>query len=327
MSCRFLLALLPSLLIGQNAFSQDTSRDLSFTSQGLVLSASLLLPEGEPDAAIVLVHGSGPGERERLAEIARALNEQNIAILYYDKRGSGQSQGDWTRSHLTDLAQDAATALQTLRREIDPEIPTGLWGISQGGWVLPVAAGMSDADFLIVVSGGALLPQEVERHNYLQKLTLAGFDVEPSSVEELLVAYFDYLAGRNDLSSLDGLLEQCAGQEWVAQLGLEAVIPSPADRHHWEWVASHNPAAAIGRLEMPVLVLLGAQDPLTPHPATARAWEDLLPGVPFQQVVVFADAGHGIRLGAHGGDFAADYIETQARWLRQIARISEARQD
>src|SRR5258708_30407592 len=69
--------------------------------------------------------------------------------------GVGGSTGDWNKASFEDLAGDAASAFRYLktRADIDPK-RIGLLGISQAGWVMPLAAlREKDIAFLISISG------------------------------------------------------------------------------------------------------------------------------------------------------------------------------
>ena len=56
-------------------------------------------------------------------------------MLIYDKRGVGESTGDWRTATFSDLAEDALGAVELLKehQQIDPS-RIGLFGLSQGGW-------------------------------------------------------------------------------------------------------------------------------------------------------------------------------------------------
>jgi Predicted hydrolase of the alpha/beta superfamily len=79
-------------------------------------------------------------------------------VLGYDKRGVGESTGDWNAATYEDLAGDAVAAVEYLktRRDIDAA-QIGLLGISQAGWIMPLAAVRSkDVAFLISISGAGV---------------------------------------------------------------------------------------------------------------------------------------------------------------------------
>lgn len=96
--------------------------------------------------AIVFLVGSGPNSthtglyanfvRENLEQL---FLQHGVALLYFDKRGVGLSEGRWHRTDLYERADDARAAVQFLRQQpgIDPE-RIGVVGHSQGGSVAQI---------------------------------------------------------------------------------------------------------------------------------------------------------------------------------------------
>ncbi|MCZ8115194.1 alpha/beta hydrolase [Silanimonas sp.] len=133
--------------------------EVRFVSHGATLSGSLVLPEGKPIVAgVVFIHGSG--EQARSLGVARRFADGGIAALVYDKRGVGRSEGAYegeqsvTGMNIALLADDAVAALETLATYPGLDaVPLGFAGISQAGWIAPVAATRTrQADFLLLWS-------------------------------------------------------------------------------------------------------------------------------------------------------------------------------
>jgi len=133
--------------------------EVRFVSHGATLSGSLALPEGKPIVAgVVSIHGSG--EQVRSLGVARRFADGGIAALVYDKRGVGRSGGVYegeqsvTGMNIALLADDAVAALETLATQPGLDaVPLGFAGISQAGWIVPVAATRTrQADFLLLWS-------------------------------------------------------------------------------------------------------------------------------------------------------------------------------
>jgi len=129
-------------------------------SLGATLSGSLFLPDGVgPFPAVLWVHGSGP--RERLAYGALHVEDlvrRGIAVYSYDKRGVGESDGACCPVHFDLLARDVLANVEALRAlsAVDPD-RIGLLGVSQAGWVVPIAASLdARLAFAIVLSGPAV---------------------------------------------------------------------------------------------------------------------------------------------------------------------------
>ena len=114
-----------------------------------------------PLPGIVMLHGSEAGTRDNFGNklMAHYMISQGIAILNYDKRGVGESQGLYRESfdsgNLENLAQDAIAGAEFLaaRPTVDAA-RIGLIGGSQAGWVIPLAASMSDQiAYMVILSG------------------------------------------------------------------------------------------------------------------------------------------------------------------------------
>lgn len=140
------LTFLPNMVFSQG--TNYTIQDVKFESEGVTLAGSIIKPKN-PFAAVVIVHGSDPVEREM--EFAKRLAKEGIAVLTYDKRGVGQSGGVYVGpsvgtnnvdpSNLNLLSKDANMAVKTFQTYLqNKKIPIGLVGFSQAGWIIPITA-------------------------------------------------------------------------------------------------------------------------------------------------------------------------------------------
>lgn len=145
-------------------FSQSsdfTIQDVKFKSQGITLAGSILMPK-KTLAAVVIVHGSDPVKREM--EFAKRLAKEGIAVLTYDKRGVGESEGVYVgptvgtnnidTTNLNLLSQDANSAVKTFQSQLkNKKLPVGLVGFSQAGWIMPIAASNNpQINFMVLFS-------------------------------------------------------------------------------------------------------------------------------------------------------------------------------
>ncbi|MEW2594787.1 alpha/beta fold hydrolase [Micromonospora aurantiaca] len=118
-------------------------RPLAVESAGQRLSGTLTLPDGAgPHPVALLLPGSGPinrdGDHRRLPlgiqrHLAAALSGAGIAAARYDRRGVGESSGEFLRTGFHDNVDDAAAVFAALRD--DPAVDAGrmfLVGHSEG---------------------------------------------------------------------------------------------------------------------------------------------------------------------------------------------------
>jgi pimeloyl-ACP methyl ester carboxylesterase len=149
----------PPLRVGPAKPGTCRSEDLIIPAGDFQLAGTLYAPEpGQPAPAVVFVHGAGAAVRsDRYQELGRHFARKGVAALIYDKRGCGASTGDWTRAGVSDLAEDALACVRLLRGrpEVNPA-QVGLWGLSQGASIIPIAAGRSPEVAFVVAVGGCL---------------------------------------------------------------------------------------------------------------------------------------------------------------------------
>jgi dipeptidyl aminopeptidase/acylaminoacyl peptidase len=165
--------------------------DLRFESvDGVALAGTLYLPAGPGPFPVVVCHfGSDRWTRLDAARAAGWMGH-GIGVFSHDKRGVGASGGrccPWKkRGYFPLLAADVVAAVRAVRER--PEVRrdmVGLYGFSQGGWVVPLAAVAlgDEIGFTIISSGPA-----VSLGEELLYSRLSGDDrCEPSAVsaEEL----------------------------------------------------------------------------------------------------------------------------------------------
>jgi hypothetical protein len=107
----------------------------SFDLQGPAgrLEALLMHPEGEPVAAVVFCHAhplhGGMMHFKVVFRAAKALQEQGLAVLRFNFRGVGRSEG--SHDHGKGEQADASAALDELERRF-PGLPLVLGGFSFG---------------------------------------------------------------------------------------------------------------------------------------------------------------------------------------------------
>jgi len=156
---RTLFALLMFFTGAQSLGADLRTEELEFESHGTKLSGSIVFPARNIRAAVVFVHGSG--KQERNLALAERFAKDGIAALVYDKRGAGKSGGEYegnqsvSGKNVALLADDASAALHALSTHPSLKgVPLGFTGISQAGWIAPLASiGNPHVKFLVMWSG------------------------------------------------------------------------------------------------------------------------------------------------------------------------------
>lgn len=143
-----------SPLVGPD-LSELQYTEVFFKNGDLTLSGMLFLPKGKgPFPVMVFIHGSGTSKRNSpwYLTVTKRLQENGIAVLLPDKRGSEKSEGDWTKATFYDLAGDTISAIDFIKAQTVFECTDiGVIGFSQGGWIAPIVV-VDDEDVAFVVS-------------------------------------------------------------------------------------------------------------------------------------------------------------------------------
>jgi len=211
--------------------------ELTYMNGEIRLAGVLLSPieAGEYPAAVIL-QGSGNSDRSNAwtRAVAEIFVSNGVAVLLTDKRGSGQSRGDWRTSSFDDLAKDGLAGIAALR-EVKGirENQLGFIGLSQGGHVAPLAASMGNVQFVVNFVGGAVpmksmlfheLEQTYRQHGmdnadveYLQRMTTLSF-----AYIETGDGFEDYLAYRDTVTERYGAM---ATESW----------PTSVDDPYWKF--------------------------------------------------------------------------------------------
>lgn len=126
-----------------------------FKSENATLAGQLILVSGKQPKAPLVVYAHG-SERDGWIESAMEpyqLVARNVSVFVYDKRGTGRSSGSYNQNFPT-LSKDLIAAGKEAKRLAQGEFSRfGLIGLSQGGWVAPMASKELNADFLAVGYG------------------------------------------------------------------------------------------------------------------------------------------------------------------------------
>jgi dienelactone hydrolase len=144
------------------------SEDVYFKNEeaDITLAGTFTYPEsGDNFPVAVLITGSGPQNRDSeifchrpFAVLADYLSRNGIAVLRYDDRGVGESEGIYHTASIQDFSTDALAAVSYLktRPEINPK-KIGIIGHSEGGSIAFMLAGNNDdLAFIVSMAGSSI---------------------------------------------------------------------------------------------------------------------------------------------------------------------------
>lgn len=257
------------------------SEEVSFVSaDGTMLRGTLVFPESvvaERLPAIILLHGAERAERTRFVYpmLANLFLQRGIAVLVYDKRGVGESGGNFETSTFEQLIADAVAAIGLLRRRenIDPS-RIGLFGASQSGWYTPeIAARAGGLAFIINKVGPAISWRDNVAWEVYNDFLADGVSAESAREQtEIVRRIWDYQLAPNEPEriALEKLLASWATRE-DSGLPIELELASPSKAA----VMRYDPAPFLESLSVPTLYLYGSDDVNVPAAKNVARLQEL----------------------------------------------------
>lgn len=153
---------------GEKDDSTFTVEKIKIPSDGFLINGWLYLPEKEGKfPLIVLTNGGGDGSRaiKSLSDfIAPILAHCGYAAFVHDKRGTGESEGDYVKTTYDDYITDAGNCALFLskHKSIDPEM-IGVLGGSEGGRIAVLAASRFPVVKFVISFAGTVVSTEEDR--------------------------------------------------------------------------------------------------------------------------------------------------------------------
>lgn len=276
-----------------------TTQSVTFSNSGATLHGTLYVPQSHhPVPAVVVYHGAS----EPLAgtplyrHLSEGLPQIGIAVLLFDRRGSGASTGNANVPYQA-LSDDGVAGANAIRRlpAIDPA-RVGYWGISQGGWLATLAASHDPrAAFAVAVSTPLVSPELQMEFAMSNRLHVLGYG-QPD-IDAMLDARHrldSYFTGRNSRDAAVAALERIAGRPWYSQMYLPTpgkVAADPA-KSTWRGEMDIDSFGAVAAVKIPILYVLGGEDPWIPVAPTVVRLRTLAPAHPHLAFAVVPRANH-----------------------------------
>ncbi len=330
------------------------SETVSIENGDVTLAGTLTMPKGAgPFAAVVLVTGSGPQNRDEVlgggvqiapfALIADALTRAGIAVLRYDDRGVADSSGEFAAATTQDFASDAKAAIHylTTRKEIDSKA-IGMLGHSEGGLVGAIlGASDSELSFVILMAGpavdgktlldvqnrrlmeaaGATEAQIQDQIDFLHKLYPL---IESGQVDKINTLVYQQAIAQTKTLNADQLKAIGDVEAYAHRL---ADQQSPSFEGPWfNSFLNYDPGPDLAKTHIPVLALFGGKDVQVDAGQNAPAMTARLieGGNRNFSVVVLPDANHLFQKANTGApseyaslppEFTPDFLPSVISWL------------
>lgn len=222
-------------------------------ADGVPLAGTLTLPTAPgPHPAVLLLHGSGPLDREgnsrkltmNLARpLADALAAEGIATLRYDRRGVGATPGRWRTSGFTDNREDAVAAARALAAH--PAVRSdavGVVGHSEGALHAMALAAQQEVHAAVLLAGYARKGEDAVRWQ-----ARSHFGTLPAPARLL----------RRPLGALGG---RALGRLRRTQTDVARIAGIPVNARWMRENLAHDTRDDLAAIQVPVLAVTGAKD-------------------------------------------------------------------
>lgn len=285
------------------ATTQVVAEDRRFTSGDAELSGTLYMPRSlKPVAAVVVTHSaSSPLRNSSLYDhLETILPAIGMAVFIYDRRGSGQSGQKDAGGDFTLLADDAIAAVQSLKADprIDPK-RIGTWGLSQGGWISPLAASRSrDVAFVVSLSAPVVTADIQMMFSSTNHLRANGYS--KADIDQMVAtrtAVDDYMRGTVSREAAQEKVDAAKTKPWFKYLYIGEIVKDRAVSG-WRKEIANDPLKNLEAVTVPTLVIYGADDAVVPVARSVERLETVAPQMPDMQFHVIAGADHAMQMSA-----------------------------
>jgi pimeloyl-ACP methyl ester carboxylesterase len=316
---------------------------VSISSGPVKLAGTLTMPIGQgPHAAIVLLHGSGPLTRSSFGPYPHFFASLGLAVLIFDKRGTGDSTGmrlDASTGALDSppkdykypdsLLEDALAVFHFLQNleDIDPK-QIGFWGSSEGGMLATQAAAHREDVAFAIDSSGFMGPLWQTLHYQTGAMARAR-GIPDAQVEEALAFSALWMRVARTGEDYQKFMEardkaRREGKDWM--LNWRSADFSSLKQMRWDWdrTLMFSPLPALKTVTCPVLGIWGEKDPLTDAPAAAQSMREALAegGNKDFTTKIIPNGSHSLMELPDRRRMAPEVFDTLRTWLRDRVKTS-----
>jgi len=252
-------------------------------SENIKLAGMLFLPEGEgPFPIAIVIHGSGSSRRNSVwyLSVAKHLQDNGIAVLLPDKRGCEKSKGKWVGADFDKLATDASSAIKYIKNQTGFNFSfIGLIGMSQGGWIAPVAATKTeDVSFVASISGATVTTDEQLLHEEIHN-----------------IAPYTY--------------------KFIAKMIAPITSNQIKKREYFLPFVGFDPIPYWNRIDVPVFIGYGENDKNVPVDACLKRLQDN--GLDHFKIKTYPHGGHRI-IDVDSNEMNKDYLDDLVKFINEI---------
>jgi len=216
--------------------------------------------------AIVLLHGSSTNLKSDYLYDADYFAKQGFEVLIFDKRGNGESTGEYFTSGYDEIIDDAIACLEFLsKKESVDKSKIGLWGYSQGAMLLPRIASKTDIPMFLIAKSPEItsVTEAAAFSDSLRVVNLNGSNLNGQIAAESHREVERMIRNGEDYKSIEEFIHQNAQKyPFMNQTGLhDRININEREFNGFYWKGrTENFYSYWKNLNLPTLVLFGERD-------------------------------------------------------------------
>ena len=236
------------------------SEEISFESNGFNLNGTIWYPNNKGDKTLIIVTSSGNADRSASRAEAMLFASMGFTTFHYDKRGTGNSQGNWDVATIEELSSDDINAIKYFSDNTGiPLEKIGIKGSSQGAAKIPyILNELENLKYGIAVScpGVTLLESDL---NYWKNRNAEVFGKEIENATALQRKVFEFIAGTLSKTDLEKAIDNEKSKSWFANIWVPNLDEVQIDKK-----LLYSPIPYFETTKQPILILQGTLDEIIP---------------------------------------------------------------
>lgn len=336
-----LISFLPFLFISCSSKTEvpHIREKITFRSGHFELVGELRIPkDGDKHPLVIMVHGDGRGTRHFFNTIKNCFLRADYGVFMWDKPGYGESTGKLSRDkRLAERASILVDAVRLLKKHVAIDSNRiGVWGISQAGYVMPLALHrIDDISFMIAVGCPGMNGIDQTAYLIRKQLQFEGFsEEEAKQTEKHFAELFTAKTYQEYLKHAKPLIET----PLIRKMGFVSALWEEDDwkPHDVKGEGFFNPIRIIEQTTIPVLAFFGEKDTqVDPYQGTEAYKKALAKAGNLNfRVELIPNADHNIILCKTGSmkerrnrssrdwqRYAPEYLEIMEEWLEQLSKL------
>jgi dipeptidyl aminopeptidase/acylaminoacyl peptidase len=243
-----------------NNSNAPESEEISFESNGFNLNGTIWYASNKGNKALVIVTSSGNADRSASRAEARLFAQIGFTTFHYDKRGTGNSEGNWEVATIEELSADDINAIKYFSDKTGiPLKKIGIKGSSQGAAKIPyILSELDNLKYGIAVScpGVTLLESDL---NYWKNRNAEAIGNKIEDATELQRKVFEFIAGKLSKTDLEKAIDNEKSKWWFANIWIPNLNEIKTDKK-----LLYSPIPYFETTKQPILILQGTLDEIIP---------------------------------------------------------------